>query len=60
LDAASTGAPDSRAVAEAYCATRLGSEPGWGAVFGASDAAMDVESLLRRAWQEDAARPEPA
>ena len=51
LDAASSGAPDTRAVAEAYCATRLGRDAGWGAVFGASDAAMDVEALLRRAWQ---------
>jgi len=59
LGAASAGAPDARAVAEAYCATRLGKDAGWGAVFGASDAAMDIEALLRRAWQEEAPQPAP-
>jgi len=39
------------AVAESYCNTRLG-EAGWGAVFGASAAAMDGGAILDRAWQE--------
>jgi putative acyl-CoA dehydrogenase len=42
-------APSSRAVAEAFCATRLG-ESGWGAVFGASDAQIDTAAILERAW----------
>ncbi|MGO9934152.1 MAG: isovaleryl-CoA dehydrogenase [Steroidobacteraceae bacterium] len=40
------------AVAEGYCATRLSREPGWGAVFGAGPAAMDVGAILERAWSE--------
>jgi putative acyl-CoA dehydrogenase len=40
------------AAAEAFCATRLNEEAGWGAVFGAAGAAIDVDSILRRAWQE--------
>ena len=47
--AASAGAS---AVAEAFCATRLCAEAGWGAVFGASGAALDTAAILRRAWQE--------
>ena len=39
----------SRAVAEAFCATRL-TESGWGAVFGASEAQIDRQAILARAW----------
>jgi putative acyl-CoA dehydrogenase len=42
------GAPP---VAEGFCATRLCDSAGWGAVFGAGDAAMDVSAILRRAWE---------
>jgi hypothetical protein len=49
MSAASRGAT---AVAEGYCATRLSGEPGWGAVFGASAAAIDVGTILDRAWNE--------
>jgi putative acyl-CoA dehydrogenase len=53
LGATATGAASgARAMAEGFCATRLGSDAGWGAVFGASDAAIDVESILERAWRE--------
>ena len=53
LSAAQAGAPEAmRAMAEGFCATRLGSDAGWGAVFGASDAAIDVASILGRAWRE--------
>jgi putative acyl-CoA dehydrogenase len=47
------GATDasSRAVAEAFCATRL-AESGWGAVFGASEAQIDAEAILTRAWDQ--------
>jgi putative acyl-CoA dehydrogenase len=41
-----------RAVAEAFCATRLDPEAGWGAVFGASGAAIDTGSILARAWSQ--------
>ncbi|HEY0800499.1 MAG TPA: isovaleryl-CoA dehydrogenase [Steroidobacteraceae bacterium] len=44
--------PAARAVAEAFCATRLG-ESGWGAVFGASDAQIDTAAILKRAWDRD-------
>jgi putative acyl-CoA dehydrogenase len=40
------------AVAEGFCATRLDFASGWGAVFGASDAALDAVAILRRAWPE--------
>jgi putative acyl-CoA dehydrogenase len=40
------------AVADAYCATRLCSEAGWGAVFGASGEAFDAPAILDRAWEE--------
>jgi putative acyl-CoA dehydrogenase len=43
-------APAARAVAEGFCATRLG-ENGWGAVFGASDAQLDTGAILNRAWE---------
>jgi putative acyl-CoA dehydrogenase len=39
----------SRAVAEGFCATRLG-DRGWGAVFGASAAQIDCAAVLARAW----------
>jgi putative acyl-CoA dehydrogenase len=42
--------PASRAVAEGFCATRLDTDSGWGAVFGASTAALDCPAILRRAW----------
>jgi len=42
----------SPAVAQGFCETRLSAEPGWGAVFGAGGAAIDVKSILERAWQE--------
>jgi putative acyl-CoA dehydrogenase len=45
--AANTGAG---AVAEAFCATRLRAEAGWGAVFGASGADVDAAAILARAW----------
>ena len=41
--------PGSRAVAEGFCATRLGDRT-WGAVFGASDAPIDSAAVLSRAW----------
>jgi hypothetical protein len=50
--AMSAGNRSRAAVAEGYCATRLSGEPGWGAVFGASAAAMDVGAILDRAWHE--------
>jgi len=46
-----TGAP-SRAAAEGFCATRL-RQSGWGAVFGASDAQVDIEAILTRAWDQN-------
>jgi putative acyl-CoA dehydrogenase len=46
---AGAGAPD--AVAEAFCATRLG-DARWGAVYGAGGAGIDTEALLTRAWRE--------
>jgi putative acyl-CoA dehydrogenase len=51
LGAASASA-GARAVAEAYCATRLNPESGWGAVFGASSALSDAGALLDRACKE--------
>ena len=47
--AANSGA---RAVAEGFCATRLDADSGWGAVFGASGAALDVNAIMDRAWIE--------
>jgi putative acyl-CoA dehydrogenase len=44
--------PASRAMAEGFCATRLNADSGWGAVFGASGAALDVPAILGRAWEE--------
>ena len=41
-----------RAVAEGFCATRLDADSGWGAVFGASGAALDVDAIMDRAWAE--------
>ena len=53
LAAASAGNRSSAAaVAEGYCATRLSREPGWGAVFGAGAAAMDVGAILDRTWRD--------
>jgi putative acyl-CoA dehydrogenase len=39
-------------VAEGFCATRLDADSGWGAVFGASGAAVDVAAILKRTWDE--------
>jgi putative acyl-CoA dehydrogenase len=44
--------PAARAVAEAFCATRLDPDSGWGAVCGAGKAAIDPASILDRAWSE--------
>jgi putative acyl-CoA dehydrogenase len=49
---ASADGPAARAVAEGFCATRLGAG-GWGAVFGASDASLDHAAILARAWNQD-------
>ncbi len=40
------------AVAAGFCATRLDADSGWGAVFGASGAALDVAAILQRTWDE--------
>jgi putative acyl-CoA dehydrogenase len=40
------------AVALGYCETRLDADSGWGAVFGAGGAALDVRAILDRAWEE--------
>jgi putative acyl-CoA dehydrogenase len=47
LGASGSGAT---AIAEAFCATRLHSGSGWGAVFGASAAHLDTDAILDRAW----------
>jgi putative acyl-CoA dehydrogenase len=39
-----------RAVAEAFCATRLNPQAFWGAVFGASDTLVETGLILERAW----------
>jgi hypothetical protein len=39
-------------MADAFCATRLSSEAGWGAVFGSSGATVDTAAILSRAWDE--------
>ena len=44
--------PGAHAVAEGFCATRLGADSGWGAVFGASGAALKVDAIMDRAWAE--------
>jgi putative acyl-CoA dehydrogenase len=44
--------PGARAVAEGFCATRLDADSGWGAVFGASGAALEVDAIMDRAWAE--------
>ena len=49
---AAADGPAARAVAEGFCATRLGAG-GWGAVFGASDAPVDHGAILARAWNQD-------
>jgi putative acyl-CoA dehydrogenase len=40
----------SGAVAAGFCATRLSSAGAWGAVFGASEAALDLNAIIKRAW----------
>ena len=44
--------PAATAVAEGFCATRLGDQ-GWGAVFGAGTAQVDSAAILARAWNQD-------
>jgi putative acyl-CoA dehydrogenase len=44
--------PGASAMADAFCATRLSAEAGWGAVFGSSGAAVDTAAILSRAWEE--------
>ena len=44
--------PAATAVAEGFCATRLGDQ-GWGAVFGAGIAQVDSAAILARAWNQD-------
>ena len=44
--------PDASAVAEGFCATRLDAGSGWGAVFGASSTALEVDPIVDRAWAE--------
>lgn len=44
--------PTAAAVAEGFCATRLGDQ-GWGAVFGAVTAQVDSAAILARAWNQD-------
>jgi putative acyl-CoA dehydrogenase len=44
--------PGASAVAEGFCATRLDADSGWGAVFGASGAALGIRAILGRAWDE--------
>jgi putative acyl-CoA dehydrogenase len=48
---AASGSAGAHAVAEAFCATRLNPEAGWGAVFGAGSAPADADLLLARAFQ---------
>jgi putative acyl-CoA dehydrogenase len=50
--AAATASIGARSVAEAFCATRLHPDAGWGAVFGSSSAAVNTDALLERAWKE--------
>jgi hypothetical protein len=42
----------SQAVAEGFCATRLGSAAGWGAVFGTGMHNVDARAIIDRAWME--------
>jgi putative acyl-CoA dehydrogenase len=44
--------PTAAAVAEGFCATRLGDQ-GWGAVFGAGTAQVNGAAILARAWNQD-------
>ncbi len=53
LGAAAAGASAGvRAVAEAFCATRLNRDSGWGAVFGAAQVPLDTGALLDRVLRE--------
>jgi putative acyl-CoA dehydrogenase len=52
LAAGACGPPGAARVAEAFCATRLARDSGWGAVFGAFDGAVDSTGILDRAWAE--------
>ena len=47
-----TGSRRRALVAEAFCATRLNPEAGWGAVFGAAGALSDAGVLLDRAFKD--------
>jgi putative acyl-CoA dehydrogenase len=50
-----SGAADSgaHAMAEGFCATRLDADSGWGTVFGANSATLDVHAIMDRAWVEN-------
>ncbi len=50
--ASAARSPGAAAAAEGFCATRLSAEAGWGAVFGAGGASMEVDAILGRAWPE--------
>jgi putative acyl-CoA dehydrogenase len=52
LIGAAASSAGARAVAEAFCASRLNPDAGWGAVFGAGSASADAELLLERAFKE--------
>jgi putative acyl-CoA dehydrogenase len=44
--------PSASTAADGFCSTRLSSDSGWGSVFGASRTALDVDTILDRAWTE--------
>jgi hypothetical protein len=48
---AAAGSAGARAVAEAFCATRLNPDAGWGAVFGAGSALSDAGVAARARLQ---------
>jgi putative acyl-CoA dehydrogenase len=50
--ASAARSPGAAEAAEGFCATRLSAEAGWGAVFGAGGASMEVDAILERAWPE--------
>jgi putative acyl-CoA dehydrogenase len=52
LAPADSAQPGASAVAEGFCATRLSSSAGWGAVFGAGALGVDARAIMDRAWME--------
>ena len=44
---------DMATAADAFCATRLCAESGWGAVFGAGDYGFDDVAIVNRAWSAE-------